>query len=157
MAQSVEEIKTAYPLPVYNYKVDIGDTTVSFSEASGLSIGYETYTHKESPVESGSPGPRVMIMPAQPQEVKLTLKKGVVRGVSVPALYAWIADKKLNQIEKRDILISLCDEEGDPVISWVVRNAFPTKLEAPGFDATKNDAAVESMELTADGLEIQEV
>lgn len=156
MAQSIDEIKTAYPLPVYNYRVEIGDSTVSFSEVSGLNISYETYTHKESPVESGNPGPRVMIMPAQPQSPTVTLKKGVVRGVSVPALYQWIGSKKLNQIDKRDISISLCDEEGNPVITWMVRNAFPTKLEAPGFDATKNDVAVESMELAADAVLVRE-
>ena len=50
----------------------------------------------------------------------------------------------------------LCDENGDPVISWKVANAFPTKLEAPTFDANSNDAAVESMELTADSVTMEE-
>ena len=42
MAQSKEEIKAAYPLPVYNYRVEIGSDAVAFSEVSGLSISYET-------------------------------------------------------------------------------------------------------------------
>ena len=36
MALSKDDIKTAYPLPVYNYKVEIGSDTVAFSEVSGL-------------------------------------------------------------------------------------------------------------------------
>jgi phage tail-like protein len=156
MALSKEEIKSAYPLPVYNYKVEIGPDSVAFSEVSGLAVAYDTFTFKESPVESGAPGPRVMTMPAQAQAVTLTLKKGVVRGASVAALYDWIGSKQLNLIEKKDIFIRLCDENGEPVITWKVTNAFPTKLEAPGFDATSNDAAVESMELTADGLSVEE-
>jgi len=156
MALTQDEIKTAYPLPVYNYRVDIGSDAVAFAEVSGLNIGFETTTYKESPVESGSPGPRVMNMPAQATETNLTLKKGLARGKSVAALYEWIKTVQINQVEKKDIAIRLCDEAGDPVISWLVSNAFPTKLEAPSFDANSNDVAVESLELMADGITIEE-
>jgi phage tail-like protein len=156
MALSKQEIKSTYPLPVYNFRVEIGPDAIAFTEVTGLSVAYETYTFKQSPVESGVAGPRVMIMPAQAQPVKLTLKKGVVRGASVPALYAWIGSKQLNLIDKNDIFIRLCDEAGKPVVSWKVINAFPSKLEAPGFNATSNDAALETMELTADSLVVEE-
>lgn len=156
MALSKEDIKTAYPLAVYNYRVEIGADAAAFSEVSGLSKSYETTTYKESPVESGSPGPRVMHMPAQAPAVTVTLKKGIVRGASVATLYDWINSTQLNQTEKKDISVHLCDESGDPVISWKVTNAFPTKLDAPTFDANANDVAVESMELTADGVTMGE-
>ena len=97
-----------------------------------------------------------MTMPSQAQPSTLTLKKGVVHGVSVKALYEWIGSKQLHLIDKKDIFIRLCDESGEPLVSWKVINAFPTKLEAPGFDATSNDAAVESMELTADSVVVEE-
>ena len=141
MALSKEEIRTAYPLPVYNYKVEVGSDTIAFSEVSGLSIGYETTTYKESPVESGTAGPRIMYMPSQPTTTNVTLKKGVMRGVSVNTFFSWINATQLNQIDKRDIFVRLCDEKGDAVISWKVINAFPTKLDAPTFDANSNDVA----------------
>lgn len=156
MAVSSEEIKDTYPLPVWNYKVEIGSDTVAFSEVSGLDISFETTTYKESPITSGTPGPRVMHMPAQGTSASVTLKKGVVRTRSVAAFYSWIATTRINQIEKKDIFIRLCDENGDAVISWKVTNAFPTKLEAPTFDANSTDAAIESMELMGDGVEITE-
>lgn len=156
MAISKEQIKTEYPLAVYNYKVEIGSDAVAFSEVSGLSMSFETSTYKESPVESGVPGPRVMIMPAQSSPPTITLKKGLVRGTSVAALYGWISATQLNQVEKKDISVRLCDENGDPVISWTVKNAFPTKLDAPSFDSNSNDVAVESMELTADSVVMEE-
>ena len=52
MALTKDQIKTTYPLPVYNYKVEIDGNTVGFSEVTGLSIGYETATY----VESGTSG-----------------------------------------------------------------------------------------------------
>jgi phage tail-like protein len=156
MALTKEEIKTAYPLPVYNYRVEIGSDAVAFSEVSGLSIGYETTTYKESPVESGAPGPRVMRMPAQATQTTVTLKKGLVRGNSIATFFRWINSIQINQVDKKDIYVRLCDEKGDVVISWKVINAFPTKLDAPTFDANSNDVAIESMELMADGIFIEE-
>ena len=156
MALSADEIKAAYPLPSYNYKVEIDGETVAFSSVSGLSVGYETTTYKESSTGGGAPGPRVMHMPAQPSATNITLKKGVVRDVSISALYAWISQTRINQTEKKDIAIRLCDEEGAAVITWKVINAFPTKLEAPAFESDSNDAAVESMELMADAILVEQ-
>ena len=157
MALSKDEIKTTYPLPTYNYRVEIGGNAVAFSEVSGLSISYETTTYKESPVESGAPGPRVMYMPAQRQPANITLKKGVVSSSSIPTFFNWINAIQINQINKQDIYVRLCDENGHAVISWKVTNAFPTKLDAPTFDANSNDVAIESMELMGDGVLIEAV
>jgi phage tail-like protein len=156
MAVTSAEIKSAYPLPVYNYRVEIAGVAIAFAEVSGLSMGFETYTYKESNTDRKAPGPRVLHMPSQATAVNITLKKGLIRTHSVANLYKWIAAIQLNQVEKKDIYVRLCDEKGDAVISWKVTNAFPTKLDAPTFDANSNDAAIESMELRADGIAIEE-
>jgi phage tail-like protein len=156
MPLTTEQIKTDYPLPVYNYRVEINGDAVAFSEVSGLNISYETSTYKESPTAGGAPGPRMMIVPGQRNAVKITLKKGIVRKASMQQLYGWIKTTTINQIEKKDIFIRLCDESGAAVISWKVVNAFPTKLDAPTFDAKSNDAAIESMELSADFVALEE-
>jgi phage tail-like protein len=156
MALSKNEIKTAYPLPSYNYRVEIAGAAIGFSEVTGLSIKRETTTYKESPVGGGAPGPIVMHMPAQLANATITLKKGVVRKNSVAALYNWISSIQINQVDKRDIYVRLCDEKGEAVISWKVLNAFPTKLDAPSFTATSNDSAIETMELMADSILIEE-
>jgi phage tail-like protein len=97
-----------------------------------------------------------MHMPMQATPTNVTLKKGVVRSVSVNAFYNWINATQINQIEKKDIYVRLCDETGAPVISWKVINAFPTKLDAPSFIADANDVAVETMTLMADGILMEE-
>ncbi|NJN17075.1 MAG: phage tail protein [Oscillochloris sp.] len=156
MALTAGEIKQNYPLPVYNYKVEIGGVAIAFTEVAGLSIAYETYTYKESNTDQKAPGPRVLHMPSQATATNITLKKGVIRAQSVATFYTWIAGIQINQVEKKDIYVRLCDEKGEAVISWKVINAFPTKLDAPTFDANSNDAAIESMELRADAIFIEE-
>lgn len=155
MATSPETIRTEYPLPVYNYRVEIGSEAIAFSEVSGLTIGYEVGTYKESPV-SKQAGPRTLHFPSQRSDVNITLKKGLVKSVSMKTLYGWIQTVQANQVEKRDVFIRLCDERGDAVISWKVMNAFPTKLTAPTFDAKSNDAAIETLELRADLITMEE-
>ncbi len=154
MALTKDQIKTTYPLPVYNYRVEIDGNAIGFSEVSGLSIGYETSTYVESP--TSGVGPRRMYMPSQRKSATVTLKKGVVTGVSVAKLFAWINSIQLNRVDKKDIYVRLCDENGAAVVSWKMINAFPTKLDAPAFTASSNDAAVESMELMADGVVVEQ-
>jgi phage tail-like protein len=156
MAVTKAEIKSSYPLPSYNYKVEIDGQTIAFSEVSGMTVEFETTTYKESPKAGGPPGPRVMRMPAQATAATATLKKGVVRVDSLATLYDWINSTQMNQVTKKDIFVRLCDEEGNAVISWKMVNAFPTKLSAPTFDANSNDAAIETMELMGDGVYLEE-
>ena len=40
MALSKTQIKDTYPLPSYNYKVEIGGAAVAFSEVTGLTISH---------------------------------------------------------------------------------------------------------------------
>jgi phage tail-like protein len=154
MALTTDQIRATYPLPVYSYKVEIDGKTVAFSEVSGLSLSFETTTYMESPTTGV--GVRFLYMPAQQKPVNITMKKGVVVGVSVPALFGWINSTRLNRIDKKDIYVRLCDETGAAVVSWKVINAFPTKLDAPTFTASSNDVAIESLDLMADGIVVEQ-
>lgn len=149
MALTKEQIKTAYPLPIYNYRVDIDGTSISFSEVSGLELAFESITYKESFTVSGKSGPNIMYMPGMIQPVNISLKKGYVKGVSLEVFYEWINGIELNRVDKKDIVVHLLDESGTTVVSWKVVDAFPTKLSAPTFDANSNEVAIESMELMA--------
>jgi phage tail-like protein len=155
MAQNKQQIKTTYPLPVYNYRVTVVDeataAAVGFSEVSGLALEYEPVTYKHGfSFISGS-----IIIPGMRQPIRLTLKKGIVKAGDF--LYRWIErsyNEPFYQNIRRDIVIDLCDEAGGAVVRWKVRGALPVKLEAPGFDAGSNDVAIESMELIAHGLDV---
>jgi phage tail-like protein len=155
MATTKDEIRKSYPLPVYNYKVEIDGQSAAFSEVSGLSIAHQTTKYAESPSAGGPPGPRWMHMPAQEDPATVTLKKGVVPTVSVATFFNWINSIQTNRVDKKDIFVRLCDEEGNAVISWKVINAFPTKLDGPSFSASSNDVAVESMTVMGDGVQIE--
>lgn len=156
MALTKDEVKNRYPLPSYNYKVSIDGEFIAFSQVSGLNKTVETSVYKESSIEGGKPGPVVMRMPAQIADVTITMQKGVVRGKSI-VLFNWMHSIQTNLVDKKDVVIELCDERGDAVFTWKVINAFPTGLEVPTFDATSNDVAIESLTLMADNIVMTEV
>ena len=153
MPESIADQRARYPLAAYNFRVTVGDSAMSFTEVSGLAREYQTLTYKHG--LSYWEGEDIAKF-RYDKYVQVTLKKGLVTGVSVQTLYAWINSIQLNRVDKKDIYVRLCDETGAAVVSWKVINAFPTKLDAPGFTASSNDAAVESMELMADGVSIEQ-
>ncbi len=156
MALSPADIKANYPLPVYNYKVEIDGETIAFAEVSGLEIVVETITYKESNTDQPGAGPNVMHMPGQGTPVNVSLKKGYVKTKNMPVFYDWINSIKLNLVQKKDIIVRLCDEEGNAVVSWTVIDAFPTKLTAPSFNADSNEVAIESLDVMASALTMGE-
>ena len=58
-------------------------------------------------------------------------------------------------LSRRDITISLLNEEHDPVVTWKVKNAWPTKIQSTDLKADGNEVAIESMEIVHEGLSIQ--
>jgi len=145
MALSPAAQATSYPLAAYNFRVTVGDVVMGFAEVSGLVREFETlsYRHGLSAFE-GEDIVRFRLDKYQP----VTLRRGVVKGL--PQLRDW-----LESGDKRPLGVSLCDERGDPVVTWRIQKALPTKLEAPSLQAAGNEAAVETLTLMAAGITVE--
>lgn len=110
MALDKAQIKSSYPLPIYNYRVTFlsegTSTVVGFSEVSGLSSEYEPVTYKHG--LSFALGHQ--IIPGMRQDIRLTLKRGIM--ASQDFLVHWMnqtyTEMSLSNA-RRDLLIDLCD------------------------------------------------
>lgn len=136
-----------YPLPLYRYKVEIDGKGMDFNSVSGLETSFQTIEYKVG----SAPYPRVTRIPGQPAEINLTLKKGIFKKDAF--LYDWLK-KTTGSADGKDVSVSLLDASAKPLVVWNVRNAFPTKLSAPSFDASSNEIAIEELTLVADGMEV---
>lgn len=138
-----------YPLPVFHYQVDWGGTRGGFTEVSGLDIEIQPIEYREgnSPIYSTTK------MPGIPKYTNVTLKRGIVSGDN--EFYEWLITARLNQVERRDVTISLLNDEHESVMRWKVRNAWVTKLEGPVLNATANEVAIETLELAHEGISVQ--
>ena len=152
MAQTPDYQKRNYPLPVYNFKVKVDDQTImSFAEVSGIAMEFEeaTYRHGLTFWE----GEKITTF-YYDSFMPVTLKRGIIWGEEgsskVLFLYDWLKKKDLRPLE-----VSLCDENGDALISWKIAKAVPVKLEAPTFEVDSSGAAIESLELRARGVSLE--
>ncbi|MEK9495883.1 phage tail protein, partial [Photorhabdus sp. P32] len=142
-----EQIAVEYPIPTYRFVVSIGDEQIPFNSVSGLDISHDVIEYKDG---TGN----YYKMPGQRQAINITLRKGVFAGDT--KLFDWLNSIQLNQVEKKDISISLTNEAGTEILmTWSVANAFPTSLTSPSFDAASNEVAVQEISLTADRVTIQ--
>ena len=69
-------------------------------------------------------------------------------------LFDWWKSVRDGQIARRDVVITLLDEQRQPVHRWQLRNAWPVKLDYSRLDARGNEVVIESLELAHEGFEI---
>ena len=138
-----------YPLPGYHFQVEWGGSRLGFTEVSGLDIEIQVIEYREG----NSPDYSAMKMPGIPKYSNITLKRGIVAGDN--AFFDWVKTIQLNKVERRDLTISLLNENHEPAMVWKAKNAFPVKIEGPGLKATGNEVAIESLEIAHEGLTIE--
>ncbi|MGE5797232.1 MAG: phage tail protein [Ignavibacteria bacterium] len=135
-----------YPLPSFHFKVDWGGIRIGFSEVSGLSVETNVIEYREG----ASPDYSVIKIPGLRKYSNIILKRGMIKGDN--DFFNWWNSQKAGSAERRDVVISILDEEHKPVAVWKARNAFPAKIEWSSLNASSNEILIESMEITHEGL-----
>jgi len=138
-----------YPLPVFHFTVQWGGTRIGFSEVSGLTQENQAIEYRDGSFPEYSS----IKMPGLRKFSNVTLKRGIVKADN--DFFKWLSTVKLNKVERRDVVVSLLDENHTPVMTWKIQNAFPVKVEGPGLKASGNEVAIESIEIAHEGLELQ--
>ncbi|MCG9972591.1 phage tail protein [Christiangramia crocea] len=138
-----------YPLVKFHFQVEWGGTKIGFTEVSGLDMEIEPieYRHGASKEYNKTK------MPGLQKFSNITLKRGSFS--SDNEYFEWFNTVKLNNIERRDIIISLLNEEHEPTVVWKVKKAWPIKIQSTDLKSDGNEVAIESMELVHEGLTIE--
>jgi len=117
---------------------------MAFQEVSGLETGFDT----ETVVEGGENRfVHQLPKPARPSPLKLKRALTTVANGLVQWCKSTIEADLAQPIKPKDLMIALLDENGAPAASWSVGRAYPVKWTVGGFDAMKNELAVETLEL----------
>lgn len=138
-----------YPMPKFHFQVEWGGTKIGFTEVTGLDVETEVIEYRVG----SSPEYSKTKMPGMQKYGNLTLKRGTFQGDN--EFFVWWNSVKLNTIERRDITIKLLNENHEPVVTWKVKNAWPTKVQSTDLKADGNEVAIESIEVVHEGLTIQ--
>lgn len=140
--------KGPYPPPAFHFQVvftgDPAITDTSFQEVSGISTTLDT-----EPYHEGGENSHLWQLPTRMSHPKLVLRRGIATTAS--RLVAWCRDVLENGfvdgIKTKSLHVALLDAEHTRVRVWSFENAFPVGWEIDGFNATKNEVAIEKIEL----------
>ena len=148
-----DDAATNYPLPVFHFKVNWKGTEQHFSEVTGLHYEAQVIEYRNGFDQTFT----ARKMPGLRKFGNITLKRGVFE--KNVEFYTQIAKTmSLRKIERDNpLVIQLLDENHAPVFAWKVHQAWPTKLTSPDLKATGNEAAIETLEIAHEGIEIEAV
>lgn len=138
-----------YPIPKFHFQVEWGGSKIGFTEVSGLDVEREVIEYRDGSSKEYSK----LKMPGLTKFSNLTLKRGSFKKDN--DFYNWWISNKLETVERRDITISLLNEEHTPIITWKVKNAWPSKIQPTDLKSDDNSIAIETMEIVHEGLTIE--
>lgn len=138
-----------YPLPKFHFRVEWGGAKIGFSEVTGLTVETDVVEYRDG----SSPEYHKIKMPGMQKFGNVTLKRGIFQGDN--DFFKWWKTVALNTIERRDITISLLNENHEPVMVWKIKNAWPTKVQSTDLKSDDNGVAIETIELAHEGLVMQ--
>lgn len=138
--------KAIWPMVKFQFRVTFDNMELLFQEVTGLNAEAQVIEYRGANNKAFAP----VKMPGIQKFGNVTLKKGMFKGDT--ALWQQFTSVKMNTYKKSTIIISLLDESNDVAMSWSLTNAFPSKITITDMKADANEAAVESMEITHEGL-----
>ena len=138
------------PLPAFLFAVEIdGQKTAFFRSVSGIKTETEVIEFQEGGDNSGT----IRKLAGVTRFANLRLTRGFTGDRT---LYDWFRSVKKPNPIKVDGRIIMFDHHGAPIIKWKFTNGFPVKWEGPELDATKNELAIETIEIAHEGLSIDD-
>jgi phage tail-like protein len=151
------------PLMAYNFTINLIDTSSTaalvksaimsavadvalggFSECSGLDMALEVEEFKE-----GGRNGAVLKFPTRVTWVPIVLKHGMGGG---NGLWDWHYDFAQGKGKRKDGIITLMNDLHIPSHIWHFRRGLPTKYSGPSLLAGQNTVAIETLEITHEGL-----
>lgn len=133
-----------YPPVGFHFKVEVlgippNENDSRFAEVSGLSVEMGT-----EEVPEGGENRFVQKYPTPAKFPELILKRGLLVNSKITD---WI-NKSINEmdIQPKNIDVTLLNSSHEPLITWHLVNAYPTKWSVSDFNATNNAIVVESLQ-----------
>ncbi len=133
-----------YPPVGFHFKVEVlglpaNDHDVRFTDVSGLNVELAT-----EEIAEGGENRFLQKYPTRAKYPELVLKRGLLLNSEI---IKWIRESIENlKITPKNIDVKLLNEEHQPLMTWHIINAYPTKWATSDLSATNNSVVVESLQ-----------
>jgi phage tail-like protein len=136
------------PYGQFNFLIDIeGVTAGGFTEVSGLNAESDVIEYRE-----GSDPATVRKLPGLLKYGNITLKHGYTDNT---ALWDLRKTTENGQTRRFDGAIVLLDEGRQEALRWNFRAGWVSKYEGATLNSTTSEAAIESVEIAHEGLDVE--
>lgn len=116
------------------------ENDAKFQSVAGLNVEFETEKIKE-----GGENRFEHVLPVRTKYPNLVLKRGMFTNSEV---IQWCMDAFENmEIKPADMVVSLLNEEHEPLFTWNIKRAWPLKWNVADFNAEENKLVLETIEL----------
>ena len=137
------------PYANFNFLVDIGiGEEIQFSEVEIPAAEVDVIEYREGADRISSS----RRLPGRARYGNVVLRRGISGRLE---LWEWFKAIRDGQILRRDVTVTLLDEQRQQVHRWLLRDAWPTKYDASDLNAKGNEAVIETLELAVEGIEIE--
>ena len=138
-----------YVIATHRFTVDFGGTTGAFQEVTGMSQETDVIKYEHGAMIDGT---APMVSPGKTKySDSITLNRGYFKGDT--EIQDWLQNIRTNGAERRTVIITLLDEKQEPVMSWTVYKAWPSKIDALSLNAANSEAAIEKITLQHEGYD----
>jgi phage tail-like protein len=111
-----------------------------FKKVSGITSTITTRT-----LNSGGQNLYSYKLPERVQYENLVLERGLA--VGSPLVIEFNVAMSMFKFAPSNVLVTLLEETGVPISSWLFMNAYPVKWSVSNLDADSNQVVIETMEL----------
>ena len=134
------------PFRGYNFKIEIdGIARNGFRECSGLDATSDPIDYREGTDKAFT----ARKLPGLVKYSNITLKWGITDDASLWDWRKTVIDGKAKRVSGS---IMLMNESGEEKLRWNFVNAWPSKWTGPSLNATGNEIAIETLEITHEGV-----
>jgi phage tail-like protein len=135
-----------YPPVGFHFKVEVlglapNDHDARFTEVGGLAVEMGT-----EEIAEGGENRFSQKFPTRAKYPELVLKRGLLLNSEI---LNWIRQCLEDlQIEPKDLDVKLLNEKHEPLLTWHVVKAYPTKWSVSDLNASNNAVVIESLQLS---------
>jgi phage tail-like protein len=137
------------PFLGFKFRVQIdGIQRAGFREVSGLDAATDSSDYREGDDKRMT----ISKLCGLKKFANITFKRGITDDLDLWKWRKQVMDGKIKDARKNGSIV-LMDHEGKDVAQWDFYDAWPTKWTGPTFNATANEVAIDTLEITHEGLD----
>lgn len=133
----------------FRFTVQIdGISEASFTECKLPPLEVDVSEEKEGGYNDGT-----HLLAGRVKKGTLTLKRGLAQSSELLNWYVQVMQGEVEEA-RREVSVTLFDSEGEQVMRWDFRGAYPSKWEGPSLNAGSDTIAIETLELSYEGVSV---